>query len=316
MSLAHVFTLSGRPLISSRTCIAVLLAAIASTISSSSLSQQEQSPRTIRVLWYSYAHPESSYRRAIDRLARHVHTLPQGGGYAWRLSWYGPDWPAPRFERYDVLVIQSGEAFGSGDPKKGGDGTGKPDFIGILKHRAAIESARGTRTVITGSDPDIHAIAGATGNAPVKEGHLVRCNPPLLGRTCWDGALGHLVNAINWAGTGKGMGIVSLVAAEFPGSDWWLHPDSFLRQELTSPGRGVKSFQVFGPGTRENQPVIPAGFSAHPLNFGLTSKGLSNWNSSFHAGFYRHIKGYFSYVDSTRYPDLAMAIASDRQELK
>jgi hypothetical protein len=65
--------------------------------------------RTIAVLWYSYAHPESYYRRMIERLGAVAHTLPKSAGYKWKISFYGPDWPQPRFERYDVLVIQSGE---------------------------------------------------------------------------------------------------------------------------------------------------------------------------------------------------------------
>ena len=38
--------------------------------------------------------------------------------------------------------------------------------------------------------------------------------------------------SVLWAASGRGLGIVSLVAAEFPGSLWWGDPESFLRSEL------------------------------------------------------------------------------------
>jgi hypothetical protein len=266
--------------------------------------------KTIAVLWYTYAHPESEYRRMIEKLGAAAHTLPKSAGYKWKISFYGPDWPQPRFERYDVLVIQSGEAFSSHSPKA--EPLKEVDFSGILKHRAAIEAARGSRTVITGSDVDHHAIGGDTGHAPVKDGYRVKCNPPLTGVRCWDGAVGHLVNAVNWAASGRKMGIVSFVAAEFPGSQWWLHKDSFLRAELSNGGGDAGLVTIFGPETRENNPLIPSAAEHHPLNSALTSKGLSNWTNSFHAGFAHALRGYFPFVNSTRYANMAVAIASDR----
>lgn len=292
---------------------ALLLGAVALFVAGATnlaAAQTQSPPRTIRVLWYSYAHPQSSYRKSIDTLAANAHRLPKSAGYAWTLSWFAPGDPAPAFERYDVLVIQSGEAFGSADPAS--DKEIAVDFRGILKHKDAIRRARGTRTVLTGADADVHAIGGASGNAPRVKEHMVRCKPVLLGRNCWDGAVGHLVNAVNWAASGKAMGVVSLVAAEFPGSQWWLLSDSFLRDELSPPGLGSASVVVFGPGTRENTPVIPWEISDHALNAGLTSKGLGNWDNSFHAGFSKRIPGYFVFVASTRYPELAMAIAAER----
>jgi len=267
--------------------------------------------RTISVLWYSYAHPESTYRKMIERLGAVVHTIPQSSGTKWRITFYGPRDARPAFGRYDVLVIQSGEGFGSGHPLL--PTLNKVDFSGILQFKAAITAARGSRTVLTGADADVHAIGGETGHAPVKEGYRLSCDPPFTGQRCWDGAAGHLINAVNWAAGGTKMGIVSLVAAEFPGSDWWLHPDSFLREELTA-GRTLQSpIRVLGPGTRENTPVIPQEALHHPLNAGLTSKGLGNWNNSFHATFAQPLPGYVAIVNSTRYPGMAVVIASDKQ---
>ena len=288
--------------------ISRLLIAIGFAVCVSSARAAEQ--QTIQVLWYTYSHPESHYRQMIEKLGKVAHTLPKSARIRWRISFYGPDWPQPRFERYHVLVIQSGEGFTSHSPK--GAPLTQVDFRGILKYRAAIESARGSRTVITGSDADLHAIWGDTGNAPAKDGHAVRCNPPITGVQCWDGALGHLVNAVNWAASGQGMGIVSLVAAEFPGSQWWLHKDSFLRAELSNGNATNGLVTIFDAAARENHPSIPASLRHHALNAGLTPKGLSNWMNSFHAGFSHAVSGYFAFVDATRHADMAVAIASER----
>src|SRR5262245_30251 len=69
---------------------------------------------TIEVLWYTYAHPRSIYIRTMEQLAQVVHTLPESGGARWKLTFFGPDSPRPQFEKYNVLVIQSGEPFSTG----------------------------------------------------------------------------------------------------------------------------------------------------------------------------------------------------------
>ena len=94
------------------------------------------------------------------------------------------------------------------------------------------------------------------------------------------------------------------MAAEV-GPSWWADPDSFLRAELEG------HVTVFGgEKKRENNPVIPAAAQRYPLNHGLTAKGLGNWKNSFHAGISRSIPGYVAIVDSTLYPQLAVAIAT------
>ena len=99
---------------------------------------------------------------------------------------------------------------------------------------------------------------------------------------------------------------MSLVAAEHPSSFWWLEPDSFLRAELQGYVTVFRDKKM----KRENSPRIPNSAQRYPLNYGLTSKGLSNWQNSFHAGISRSIPGYVAIVDSTRHPDLALAIAT------
>ncbi|MEO8306028.1 MAG: hypothetical protein ABI724_18105 [Betaproteobacteria bacterium] len=155
----------------------------------------------------------------------------------------------------------------------------------------------------------MHMINGETGNAPQSAAGSPRpwtCDPVITGAACWDGALGHLVNAVNWAASGRGLGIVSLVAAESPGSTWRGDPESFLRSELD--GRVT----IWGTGgkVRENNPVIPAATQKYALNYGLTSKGLGNWKNSFHAGFSRPVPGYVSIVDSALYPNTSVGIAT------
>lgn len=256
----------------------------------------------IAVLWYTYAHPASEYRGMISKLSGIVHQLPQNGGSAWHLTFWDPHGPVPNFEEFDVLVIQSGEAFLTGAP---GEPPATPDYSGILNNKAALGAARGDRTFLTAADADFHAIRGDTGNfagsaslgAPSEEG---RCAPAISSPECWDGALGHAVNAINWAGSGNGMGIVSFLDGEHPGSFWWSHEDSFLRRELDG--------RVSYAGSEQN-PVIRPSQATHPLNSGLTAQGLSNWNKSFHA-FFLPIEGYLPVVDSSFMPGFSVAIAS------
>jgi hypothetical protein len=272
--------------------------------------------QSLNVLWYTYAHPDSIYIQTIRKLADVVHTLPKSSGLRWKLTFFRPDSPVPAFGDYNVLVIHSAEPGFTGRyfPYLGYVDRKQPqippDYRGILRNRAAIEAARGERTFITGSDADVHTIWGDTGNAPPDtsgKSRRVTCSPVIVAPSCWDGALGHLVNAVNWAGSGRGLGVVSLVAAEYPGALWWLDSESFLRVEL----RGYVT--VWGAGTtRENNPVIPAAAQGYPLNAGLTSRGLGNWKNSFHAGISRSIPGYVAVVNSTRYTGIAVAIATEK----
>ena len=91
----------------------------------------------------------------------------------------------------------------------------------------------------------------------------------------WDGALGHVVNAINWAGSGSGLNVVSFYDGEFPGSFWWLDDESFLKDELDG----------YVAQALDNTPFLTAELAGLPINAGLTTQGLSDWNNSFHAEF-------------------------------
>jgi hypothetical protein len=253
------------------------------------LSSQPRA-ESLEVLWYTYAATGSEYRQKISQLSRTVHTLPQSNGLRWNLTYWQAGDGSPDLTAFDVLVIESGEAFLTGVP---GGSPARPDFSGILENKTAIAAARGDRTFITTSDADFHAIRGDAGNipaAPDAPNPGVRCVPPITAPECWDGALGHAVNAINWAGSGSRLGIVSFLDGEFEGSFWWTHTDSFLRDELDGY-------------------VDYAGSEQNPINAGLTSKGLSNWTNSFHATFLP-IHGYAPIIDSSLRPGSAAAIAT------
>jgi hypothetical protein len=254
----------------------------------------------LEVLWYTYAAPGSQYRQKISKLSQIVHTLPQSNRLGWNLTYWQAWDPAPDLTKFDVLVIESGEAFLTGPPDAP---PARPNFSGILKNKTAIEAARGDRTFITTSDADFHAVRGDAGNvrvdldAPHRGG---RCVPAITALECWDGALGHAVNAINWAGSSNGLGIVSFLDGEFEGSFWWTHADSFLRDELDG--------YVDYAGSEQN-PIINPCQVLHSLNAGLTSLGLSNWTNSFHATFLP-IHGYAPIIDSSLRPGSAVAIAT------
>ncbi len=101
----------------------------------------------------------------------------------------------------------------------------------------------GDRIMVTGQDGDFHYI------------HFP-------GSTYFDGPQGFLINAINWAGSGTGMGGVFLGADSVPGALF-----SGLGTQTTNFG---------------DQVTIPSAYASYPLNQGLTSAGLSNWDESHH----------------------------------
>lgn len=259
---------------------------------------------SINVLWYTYADPASEYRQKVSQLSSIVHTLPQSDGSSWNLSYWDAGSSAPNLTAFDVLVIQSGEAFRTGPPN---GPLATPNYSGILENKAAIDFARGDRTFITTADSDFHTIRGDTGNIPddpsAPDGGG-KCAPAISGADCWDGALGHTVNAVNWAGKGNGLGIVSFLDGEHPGSFWWTHENSFLREELEG--------KVIYGGTEQN-PVITSQQAAHPINFGVTAQGLSDWDNSFHA-FILPVDGYNQVVDSGSRPGFTLAIATSVPE--
>ena len=248
---------------------------------------------SIDILWYTYADPASEYRTSgVPGLAARSASDPMSSGLVWNVTFWGPTDPVPDFRAYDLLFVATSENFRTGAPGAPGAPGGPlatPDYSGILNNRAAIAAARGERTFIDGADSEFHAIRGDSGNCAL-----------LPGCALWDGAVGHVVNAVNWAASGTGLGVVASFA-----DGWLTDPASFLHDELGGSVTVHNSSR-----SAENAPVISAAEAAYPLNHGLTSGGLSNWNFSFHATFAQGVPGYAEVVGSTRYPGTAVSIAS------
>ncbi|OYV67827.1 MAG: hypothetical protein B7Z59_00270 [Acidiphilium sp. 37-67-22] len=109
----------------------------------------------------------------------------------------------------------------------------------------AVSAVQGSsRVFLTGQDADFH----------------VSISP---GPTNFNGPRGFLRDAVAWAGGGSGTGFV------------FLNPSSSVGTEFGLSGLGTR-----GPGS--NTVLIPGQYSAFPINTGLTSAGLSNWNNSSH----------------------------------
>lgn len=183
--------------------------------------------QSIDVLWYAYSPPgsPSQYREDMQALADRVHLL--SSGVRWRVTFFGPG-ERPDFEAYDVLVVESGfvSAF---------DDSGEADYSGILDNEAAITSARGNRTLITGADPD----------------YVLNRATPLTFEQ--DGAAGVLANWINWAGSGSGLGVVALDAEDWL---WWFQPGSFLRGDVNSGDLEYDCcFRDYIPADRRSWPI-------------------------------------------------------------
>lgn len=208
--------------------------------------------QTLDVLWYAYSPTgsPSQYRENMQELANTAHTYSPAG-VRWRVTFFGPG-ETPDFEAFDVLVVESSLVSIRDD-------AGVADYSGILTHSDAIAAARGSRTLITGGDPDADYLAG----------------PPL--NLADDGPTGALVNWVNWAGSGTGLGIVALDAEE---SLWWTADGSFLKAELTRRLHGDCCYDTY----------IPEAARSWPINEGLTDEGVRWFGSQ--TGFEIPLPGY------------------------
>jgi hypothetical protein len=148
----------------------------------------------------------------------------------WNITfWDGGAMPAGSF---NVLVTAS----------HNGPWSAFPDYSALGN---AISSAGGTsnffgdRVMLTGQDADFHYMSGVPGPGD------------------FNGPAGFLINSINWAGSGNGMGAV------------------ILSNDLVSlfAGSGVTG----NSGGQNDTVIIPPAFANFALNTGLTSEGLSDW---------------------------------------
>lgn len=225
---------------------------------------------TVDVLWYGQS---AAYNTAMSTLAATAGTYDpdSDGSLDWNLTIWNSGDPTPTFGDYDVFVIGSSQAFGMGfSPTR------------LLAAKSDIEAARGSRTFLSGQDADFHYqnSPGAVDNGP----------------------RGFLINAVNWAASGTGMGIVSLPDGfSGTGSEWWTDADSFLKAETDG---FVNYFQ-------EESVVIPAATMSFPVNEGLTTAGLSNWSISAHLRIDKDAPGFLSINDSGQNPDFSVTLVTE-----
>jgi len=184
--------------------------------------------QAIGILWYTGGVTDTpDYKASINALA-----ASSPGGNAWSIVYW--DSGAKPAGTFNALVVASQE---------GGWNT-YPDYT-ALTASGLTEASFGNRVMITTQDTDWHYLNnpgdGTTGQA-------------------FDGPRGFLTNAINWSGSGSGLGAVILDAAA-----------------------GFALFSGLGTGGGGSDDVrIPAEYTGLPINSGLTSAGISNWSTSAH----------------------------------
>ncbi|MGZ2256152.1 VPLPA-CTERM sorting domain-containing protein [Roseobacter sp. A03A-229] len=213
---------------------------------------------TIDVLWTSGV---ASHNAGISTLAANAGSFdPDGDG---ALDWNLTFWDGlsdPTFSNYDVLVIGSTCNTGGSGNCGGSNGFFGNGLTadGVLSYGDEIAAARGNRTFLSGQDADYHYLYDGS------PGPLVDNGPK-----------GFIINAVNWAASGTGLGIVSMTDRYLNNSGWWTADGSFLKDEL---GNAPFFLQM------ENVDIGP-GQGGFPINEGLTDAGLSNWGTSSHACF-------------------------------
>jgi len=193
----------------------------------------------INILWYTggtEASGPGTYETNINTLAALAPGAP--GGNTWNVTyWTGGAMPTGSF---NALVIAS---------PIGPWSTG-PDYSALSTALGSV--TYGDRLMLTGQDADWHYQ-----NTP--------------GPGAFDGPQGFLLDSINWAGSGSGMGLVALGMNGLGACDGG--------PELNLLGYG-------GDCTFSNNVEIPSMYANFPINTNLTSTGLSNWDTAAHTGFF------------------------------
>lgn len=191
---------------------------------------------TINVLWYSGGGYSSGDESTISGLAASSVAV---GGNTWNLQYWDGTGSIPS-GTWNVMVVASDISF-------------SPNFTGLNNFLST--ATLGDRIMVSGQDADFHydfnSSTGAGGNS----------------HTQFNSAQGFLVDAINWAGSGTGMGMV------FEGDNM----NTFSTENSALSGLGTQS----GPTGLQNV-NIPGAYASFPINTGLTSAGLSDWNQSYH----------------------------------
>lgn len=196
----------------------------------------------IDVLWYAYSPEgaESRYRERMRSIGAQVPRLTNGK-VSWRITFFGPG-ERPNFRAYDVLVTESSfyYIFDSSD---------FPDYSGLFNNETAIVAARGNRTVMS--------------NASGLENEATST-------TVQDSQVGLLMNWINWAGSGTGLGIVALDDED---GHWKREQRSFLRFDADP---STDFYFDAGGGDR----TIPAYARNWPINRGISERTIGDVGES------------------------------------
>lgn len=187
----------------------------------------------INILWYSGGVTNTpAYKTNINNL------ITQAAATTSHNSWSITYWDngAMPGGSYNALVVASPQGGWNTDPNYADLVAAAPGF--------------GNRVMVTGQDADWHYLNGVPS------------------ATTFDGPQGFLIDAINWAGSGTGMGAVLL------GADSATYSGGNILASLSGLGTETNS--------SSNTVNIPAAFATFPINEGLTSAGLSNWSTSSH----------------------------------
>ncbi len=234
-----------------------------------------------RVLWYhaAYDNPaEHGYdigSENEDNFLDMIADLEAGTGWqidVWYLgtavndgsgavaSFNGP--PAP-LSSYDALLIDSEEMAIMSWPYYGVAFTADDEpYTPIALARSAIEAVRGTRTVVSGSDVDFHAIEWRY--EPELDVDYVSHKE---GARAADGHAGLLYNMLQWVIDGDGLGVVAPTTIGWGDASSPVglvsNPDSFLGAELT--GFWTNDYNAYDQLTISDP--------THPINAGLSVTG-------------------------------------------
>lgn len=203
---------------------------------------------TINVLWYTGGTENSgpgTYEANLGQLSAQSlvagASSPSTPDNVLNITfWQGGSIPIAPPGGFNTLVVASPQ----------GGWSAYPDYTALEAAFGSSALTLGNRIMATGQDADWHYQNGP-------------------GPANFDGPQGFLIDAIDWSGSGTGMGAVFLGGADIGEGGTGMLP--FLPGSLGASGGG------------SNEVDIPAAFASFPINSGLSSAGLSNWNSSAHS---------------------------------
>jgi hypothetical protein len=200
------------------------------------LTASSSQASTINVLWYTGGAEVSggtTYETALSALSAQSLVASATPENTLNITFWNGTGAVPA-GTYNTLVVASSEGPWSTGPSYGALQTALNNSSLTI----------GNRVMATGQDADWHYT-----HTP--------------GPASFNGPQGFLIDAINWSGSGTGMGVVFLGGT-----------DGIVTSALN--GLGAQS------SVTEDAITIPAAFASFPINAGLTSAGLSNWTNSAH----------------------------------